>query len=90
MLAEFVPNLRDRQRSDLEVHESRDAPHAVAQLVVYRVVNAFVHREPSRHAKRGQAASEDQEIPSGKPEADRSLLQVLSSSRSEYPIPRIV
>src|SRR5258708_35609838 len=90
MLAQFIADLGHGQRENLLLHDLHDAAHAVPQLVVDGVVDARTHRKPSRHAEQAEAAGEDQEIPSRQPESDGPLLHAPSSSRMEYPTPRIV
>ena len=90
MFAKFIPDFRNRQRRNLQVHEFGDTPRAVAQFVVDRMINARSRREPRHNAENGQAAAQNKEIPGRKTEADGSFLQRLSSSRSAYPTPRMV
>src|SRR5260370_29981850 len=90
MFAKFIADLGHGQRRNLLLHELHAAAHAVPQLVVDGVVDARTHRKPSRHAEQAEAAGQDQEIPSRQPESDGPLLHAPSSSRIEYPTPRIV
>jgi len=59
MLAEFIPDFRNRQRRDLLLHEALHAADAVFQRVIDGVVEARSHRKKGGDAECGDAAGED-------------------------------